>query len=348
MIILIMNYMKPNLLLMCSFLIWGCSHNLAEKHQNKRDQVIDVHGRVKEIKTGNIFLNSYSDVYKLNKYIIVCEYNSYENQIYLFDRDNFNFVVSTAPVGQGPGEIANIGFIAIDEINHVFYVNDNGKQKIFSYPIDSILTNPNYIPETKMSMNEREFPRAYQYINDTFSIGTIIKPTGNYGFNQYSARWNMRTGEIQAMPDLHPEIQKKRYDIAVSVKHGICVESYQRHDLLTIRTLSGDLKYNIYGPEWEISTKKKILYFGDVTFCKDKILVLYSGTDAFTKNQHGDPVSVLPEKFMLFDLNGDYLKTFDVGYQISSFCYDESNNRLILSMDDEIQFGYLDLDGLID
>lgn len=47
MIILIMNYMKTTLLLMCSFLIWSCSHNLADKHQNKRDQVIDVHGRVK-------------------------------------------------------------------------------------------------------------------------------------------------------------------------------------------------------------------------------------------------------------------------------------------------------------
>lgn len=340
--------MKTIFLLLCFLILGSCSHNSTEKHQSKRDQIINVHERVKEIKTGDVFLNSYSDIYMLNKYLVVCEYNSYDDQIYLFDRDNFNFVVSTAPVGQGPGEIANIGFIATDEINHVFYVNDNGKQKIFRYPLDSVLTIPHYIPATKMSMNEKEFPRAYKYISDTLSIGTVIKPTGNYGFNQYSARWNMRTGEIQAMPDLHPEIQKKRYDIAVSVKHGICVESYQRHDLLTIRTLSGDLKYNIYGPEWEISTKKKILYFGDVTFCKDKILVLYSGTDAFTKNQHGDPVSVLPEKFMLFDLNGDYLKTLDVGYQISSFCYDESNNRLILSMDDEIQFGYLDLDGLID
>lgn len=296
----------------------------------------------------SIFFNDYTFVYLLNNYLLICDSKSYNDQIYLFDKNNFTFITSTAPMGQGPGEITNMGHIATDDNFHRFYVSDHGKQKIFCYELDSVLSHPGYMPATKMSMNEKEFPRTYQYISDTLSIGAIIKPTGNYGFNQYSARWNMSTGEIQAMPDLHPEIQKKRYDVAASVKHGICVESYQRHDLLTIRTLKGDLKYDIYGPLWELGTKKKILYFRDVTFCKDKILVLYSGTDAFTKNQHGDPVSVLPEKFMLFDLNGDYLKTLDVGYQIASFCYDESNNRLILSMDDEIQFGYLDLDGLID
>lgn len=340
--------MRTFSILALSVIYLSCGHNLTEKHQKNRDHIIDVNNYIKEIKTGDIFLNNNSDIYILNKYILICDYNSYDDQIYLFDRDNFNFITSTAPIGQGPGEIANIGRIAIDEMNRSFYVNDNGKQKIFSYHLDSVLTNPHYMPEIKMRMDETEFPRSYAYINDTLSIGIIIKPTGNYGFNQYSARWNMNTGEIHPMPDLHPEIKTKRYNLAVSMKNGICVESHQRYDLLTIRTLSGDLKYDIYGPHWELSTKKKIQYFGDVIFCKDKILVLYSGTDAFTKNQHGDPIFVFPKKFMLFDLNGEYLKTLDVGYQITSFCYDESNNRLILSMDDEIQFGYLELDGLIE
>lgn len=241
-----------------------------------------------------------------------------------------------------------MGHLATNENQRLFYLTDHGKQKIFCYDLDSVLASSDYMPMQKIKMNEIEFPHKYQYINDTLSIGTIIKPTGNYGFNQYSARWNMTSGEIHPMPDLHPEIKRKRYDIAVSVKHGICVEAYQRHDLLTIRNLSGDLKYDIYGPHWEISTKKKIKYFGTTIICKNKILALYSGTDAFTKNQHGDPVSVCPEKFMVFDLNGEYLKTLDVGYPIAHFCYDETNNRLILSMNDEIQFGYLELDGLID
>lgn len=340
--------MNKLLFLLSIFSFWSCHHNPTEKHQKNRGKVIDIHNKIKKINLDGVLFNEYSDVYLLNDYLLICDFKSYDNQIYLFGKNKFDYITSTAPLGQGPGEIANIGRIAIDETNRSFYVNDHGKQKIFSYHLDSVLTNPDYMPEIKMRMDETEFPRSYKYINDTLSIGIIIKPTGNYGFNQYSARWNMNTGEIHPMPDLHPEIKTKRYNLAVSMKNGICVESYQRHDLLTIRTLSGELKYDIYGPHWELSTKKKIKYFGDVIFCKDKILVLYSGTDAFTKNQHGDPVSVCPEKFMLFDLNGEYLKTLDVGYQIAHFCYDESNNRLILSMNDEIQFGYLELDGLID
>ena len=49
----------------------------------------------------------------------------------------------------------------------------------------------------------------------------------------------------------------------------------------------------------------------------------------------------------MFGLNGDYLKTLDVGFQIVSFCYDKDCDRIIMNLDDEIQFGYLDLDKII-
>lgn len=284
----------------------------------------------------------------LNEYLLICDYHSFDKHIYILDKNNFKFITSTAPKGQGPGEIANMGQVVTDENHRRFYVNDHGKQKIFCYHLDSVLADPDYRPTTRMNMNEAEFPSEYHYINDTLCIGAIIKPTGTYGFNKNSARWNMNTGEIKPMPDFHPEIEKKRYNITVSPRHGLCVESYQRHDLLTIRTLAGDLKYNIYGPHWEISTKKKIRYYGEAIFCKDKILVLYLGKDAFSKNPQGDPVGNSPEQIMVFDLNGEYVKTLDLGSPTSSLCYDEAGNRLILSMNDEIQFGYLELDGLID
>ena len=32
---------------------------------------------------------------------------------------------------------------------------------------------------------------------------------------------------------------------------------------------------------------------------------------------------------------------------INYFCYDKDNNRIIMNLDDEIQFAYLDLEGLL-
>ena len=44
---------------------------------------------------------------------------------------------------------------------------------------------------------------------------------------------------------------------------------------------------------------------------------------------------------------GEYIKTLKVGYHITGYCYDKENHRLILDLNDDIQFGYLDLEGII-
>lgn len=51
--------------------------------------------------------------------------------------------------------------------------------------------------------------------------------------------------------------------------------------------------------------------------------------------------------FLAYDLDGNYIKTLNVGYNIIIFCYDSESNRIIMVLDDEIQFAYLDLDGLL-
>ena len=50
---------------------------------------------------------------------------------------------------------------------------------------------------------------------------------------------------------------------------------------------------------------------------------------------------------LVFDMNGNYIRTLDVGYKMMDFCIDEDNNRAIFAFSDEIQFGYLDLEKLI-
>ena len=41
------------------------------------------------------------------------------------------------------------------------------------------------------------------------------------------------------------------------------------------------------------------------------------------------------------------MKTLQIGFPIINICYDAEKNRFIMNLDDEIQFGYLDLDGLL-
>lgn len=181
------------------------------------------------------------------------------------------------------------------------------------------------------------FPSEFQYINDTLAIAVLIKPTSNSTFDQLLGKWNMGTGQIKPMKYTHPDIEKKRITFWASQEEGIYVECYSRHDLMSICSLDGELQCNVYGPDWDGGDGDKIHCYGKVMIGNDKILALYSGED-YNRDS-------FPTKILVFDLKGNYLKTLDTKYKIADCCYDPSNNRIIMSLVDEIQFAYLDIDG---
>jgi hypothetical protein len=335
--------MKKATIVFVLLFYFGCkSDNEVKKYHPKRINIINVHDRIKKIEINDVLISSLNQLYVTKDYLLISDFRSPDEQIHLFNKDDFSHVTSIAPKGQGPGEITNMGQIAIDNVNDIFFVSDHGKQKIFSYELDSIICNPHYMPEVKMIMNQEFFPSRYWYINDSLSIGLVIEPIGNADYSQHVVKFNMNTGEIQKMKYEHPDIRKKRVKCSVSIENKMYVECYSHHDLITVCSIDGDLKYNIYGRYWNDKTSNRFNYFGDVVFCNDLIFALYSeGHDSRSSNHY-------PTTFLVFNLSGDYIQTLETEYQITTFCYDKENNRLILSMDADIQFGYLDLDGFIE
>lgn len=327
----------------------SCSdHSSTEKYQKVRNNIINVHDYVKEIEIEDVLIGSSAHLFLLSDYMIISDIRSSDKLIHVFDKNNFNYVTSIGNRGEGPDEITNMGFIGIDEAKRVLYVSDHGKQKIFCYNVDSVIMDSLYIPWVKMRMNAKQFPSEYQFINDSLCIGRVIEPIGNSNFKPSVAKWNMETGEIEFMKYEHPGIEKKRIVCTASKENELYAEFYSNYDLITICNFDGELICNIYGPGWGDRKTTRTDYFSDGVFCDDKIFALYSGGDSFIQDKSGKIKSALPTKFLVFNLNGDYLKTLETGYRISSFCYDKKNNRLILNLDDMIQFAFLDLDELID
>lgn len=321
---------------------WGCIQNTeTEKHQNKRDRIIDVRKKVKEIKINDVFFSAIVGLNLMEDYLIISDPKPENKHIQLFDKKNFKYVAGTAPKGKGPGEITILGRISVDDIHRKFYVNDHGKRIIYNYDLDSVLVNSSYMPDVKMKMNEALFPDEYQYINDTLCIGRMVVPIGKSDFEHVVARWNMITGKIEPMEYKHPKIKKKRIIFSASTDHDIYAECYSYHDLMTICSLNGKLKYNIYGQNWDDKKSNKTFHYGSVAFCNDKIFASYAGKDNFSNDY-------LPTKFFVFDTTGNYLYTLEIGYSIVNFCFDKENNRIIMNLDEEMQFAYLDLDGIIE
>lgn len=337
--------MKVLYILLLVLLSWSCAKDSeTEKHQRKRDNLINVQDKITKIEMEDVPITDFAIPYILNDYLVVSDYKSPDKLIHIFDKTTFKYLGSTGDRGQGPDEITNMGDIGVNEADRVFYVTDHGKQKIFSFKMDSLLGNSSYIPTEKMRLDGSMYPRSYTYINDTLSIGLFIKVIGNSDYMPFIARWNMETGEINPMKYMkHPDIERKRVSFAASVENGLYVECYWYHDLMTIGDLEGNFKCNVYGRKWDSTASTEKGYYDNVVFCKDKIVASYSGENRIIKGENGELRAVYPTKLIVFDKCGDYIQTIETGHPITIFCYDEENDRIIMTLNDDMLFAYLDL-----
>lgn len=149
------NPYKVSLLLLIVLCLSCTSNTDTEIYQNRRDNVISVKDKVKEIMIEDVLIGRVTRPYLIDKYLIIVDHSSYDRFIHLFDKNDFHYITSTAYKGQGPGEITIPGHVGIDEAQRTFFVSDHGKQKIFSYNLDSVLANPFYIPNIKSRYKNR-------------------------------------------------------------------------------------------------------------------------------------------------------------------------------------------------
>ena len=319
-------------------LLCACSpQNEREKHQGSRSELLPVKDKVVEIDTGeDVLIGRRSRACYSQDYLIIMDYEAWDGAIHLFDKKDFRYLASVGTKGPGPYELTNMGYMSIDEACRKIYISDNGKNKVYSYDMDSIMANPEgYRHQVKASIRDAQFPGNFIYINDTLSYGRIIQPTSVSTFDQMIGKWNMLTGEIKIIGEAHPEVHRKRSLIDVSMEKGMIVEVYINYDLMAIMDLEGRVKCYVHGPDW---MTKGLETFGKVMIAPNHILAAYSGDD-WAKGR--------TDKIHVFDLEGDYVKTLDVGYDILDCIYDKTHHRLFMIFNDEIQFGYLDLKDLI-
>ena len=332
----IIFYLLPLIYIFCC-----CSEKLpTDKHLKERNNVIDVRDQIVEIPMEKTPISSFANLYSMGDYIILKDYKSPEGLIYIFEKDSFQCVANVTPLGQGPDEIANIGDFILDEEKGKFHVFDHGKQRLFTYDLDSLVNSPStYQFHTKAKFDSRLYPYNCCYINDTLSVAAIAEIYEDNTYSEVAGLWNMTTGDLKIGYE-NPKIKKKRFAFAASEEAGIYVRCYSRYDLMIICNLDGSLRYNVYGPDWKDEKTNTCHYNMDVRIGGDKIYALYSGEDHRS-------LEFYPSKIVVFDCEGNYIKTLETGYHILHFCYDKENHRLILYTNDEMQFGYLDLEGII-
>ena len=129
---------KVSLLLLIVLCLSCTSNTDTERHQKNRNNIVNIQERIKEINTEENPITAWGIPHILGDYLLVSDYKSPDKLVYIFDKNNFKYITSTGDRGQGPGEISNMGRIATNEAEQIFYLTDHGSEKVLSFRLDSV------------------------------------------------------------------------------------------------------------------------------------------------------------------------------------------------------------------
>lgn len=330
------------------FFVIACKSNKekeTEKYQKHRNNIINVKDEIVDIKTdlfyGECWLNIIDDILIVNEF-----FPSGEKGIHLYNKNTFEYITSTAIVGKGPGEVARQGRMAVDNINRILWLNDQGKKVVWEFPIDSVLKNERYKPTEKLILFDELYLDRFGFLNDSIAIGKAIHVINHGSFDMSMAKLNLNNNIAEVYGYQHPKSMGRLSNsfFALSTENNIYVNCYLYIDLITICDLDGNLKYNIIGSGGLENKDGKKSYYSNVDMFGKKIIASYNGKERIVYNEFGRAMGNYPKQFFVFDLSGNYVKTIETEFKIINFCVDQENNRLIVCFDGrENPLGYFSL-----
>ena len=338
-----------------STILLGCNDNNSntEKYQMNRDyNIIDVSDKITDLPN-MLPVRFCTNIKIINNLLIIMDSKATHKGIHIYNKNSFKHLATTGYIGKGPGEIVNYGNIVPLKNENAFLLPDYGKLVITKFYIDSILNDSTYKPIQIQNFAKFNFCTEYESINDTIFLGMIVNILKNRTFRKCMAKYNIITNKMEQFGYHHPisesnDRKKTYFRFKIFPKNNIYVRCYSRSDLITICDLDGNLKYNIYGPGWKNNKNNRKDFFTHKVEAYNKyIITSYLGKNGITFDENKRPHGVLPTKFLVFDFEGNYIKTIETNHHIANWGVDEDNKRIIAYFDDiDVEFGYINIDFL--
>ncbi len=325
-------------------LVSGCRPDSTEIYYAKQDNTVSVKDKIIDIDPQVIFGYALLDI--ADSILIIHDMDAKAGKsIHIFNKNTFSYLSGTGTIGRGPSEIASPGRIGINHKDKILWVQDMGNKVMWKFPIDSILKNPDFKPTYKIDLSYDSFLERFELLNDSIAIGKAVQ-IKNAHWTMAMSKLNFNTNEIEKFGYEHPEAidRKSNSMFALSAAHNRYVNCYTLCDLLTICDMDGNLRYNVYGPGGMENEGLSYSYYNGVQIVDKYIIASYIG-DIGVIDHHGTLVGNSPSKFVIYNLDGQYLKTIEIGYKFSSFCIDKENSRIILYFFDRYpELGYFEYD----
>lgn len=321
-------------LLMVTLVIAGCNKDYRTKTFNPDKRIVSFKERIKDIPFSEIV--QVGGIGITDSVIIVEDCSGFNDRVfYLLNKRDFRLIARSLKLGKGPGEISRAGYFNADRMKEKLYLNDHGKNVVWEIPIDSMISNPEYLPSQNLRRNPQLLLQEYYPLNDSIMLGIAMHPLSPSTFEIKTAKWNVKKNTIIEFGYEHTNAQGiylSTMNLGISLKHCCYFKAHYWIDLLTICNLDGTLKFNIYGPDWGKNDRlgSSIYFFGGVKPYHDFVLAAYVGGNATITDENKREKGNSPSKLLVFTPEGDYIATIDLGINFTKFTVDEENNRIIL------------------
>lgn len=283
-------------------------------------------------------LHAFTKIRILGDTMIFHDIESTDRQFLGYDLENNKCLGWFGIFGNGPGEIANFGARFFDYDRRILYGMNGNQWSIMGFELDKALSDSMYKAFEKVSLAKLDLRVPINqifYVNDSTVICHMYQMNENWTRSTSRiGRLNLENGSTEVIDNYVPE-ESTLFDLALSIKDSLICATYSTNDQINLYNLDGTLKKIIFGPDYHNPRIRKVYYFNNPVICGDKICVVYQGKSDRTFSSG--------RNIMIFDLEGNYLKTLHCGMHIICMDYHKKTNRLYISTKGDPQFGYIQL-----
>lgn len=302
---------------------------------DSKKNVTDVSGQIKTLDTENLIIGKSSNIYIFGKRLYIVDTKSNDRILYVFDIESNRYLGGALNPGPSPYEISEPGALGVDATTGEAIMFDYGQNRIVTFNVDSILSDSIHGIRTLRNLDMSGFPDSYVYVNDSTGYGRLIIPDGKNSYSQTLCHYTAATGDVRKFNTSEAVGEGNRSCVTVSPDGKTIVEACRTQDLIVMYDTEGNPVKAIKGPAYEPTADKTMSFFTGAAVTGNHILAAYSGRKA-NKGFYGD-------RILVFDLDGNYIKTLKLGIEIRKMAYSLDTDNLYISTPDSIQFGILPL-----
>lgn len=302
---------------------------------DKEESTTDVSELIEVFETGDALIGKSSDIYAYGDRIYIVDTKSDDKILHVFDAKSGRHLGSALKPGPSPYEVTRPGALGVNAETGNAILFDYGQNRVVTFNVDSVLSDSTHSISTLRSLDMSGFPDSYVYVNDTTGFARLIIPDGKNSYSQTICRYDAASGDLKKFSTSEAVGEGGRSSISVSPDGKTIAEVCRTQDLMVIYDGEGNPVKEIKGDAYEATADNKMSYFTGAAITGSHILAAYNGRHT-NEGFYGD-------RIMVFDLDGNYVKTLKLGIEIRKMAYSPVTDNLYITTSDSIQFGILPL-----